>query len=166
MKKTNKLAIGAFIIGVIASLGFLAAQNPAYAAKPSNDVQISSTSDASVSNFAVTVVDNDIRVQFNYELANGATSAVIDAVLNQAFSMGQTTITGSGFYDQTVTGLPDGNYAVFLFISGNPDFLTADPGPSNQPSIIRISAEGRKFGMGDRMMRDFRQYFHAQQRLF
>jgi hypothetical protein len=162
----NKIALGVIVAGIVTSLTLLAAQNLAYAAKPQDGIPVTSTADASVTRFAVAAAGNDITVQFNYDLENGARSAVIDAVLNQQQSMGQLTIYEPGTYIATERNLPDGNYAVYLFISGNPDYLTGDPGPSNQPYIVTLPAGSKKFGMGDRMMRDFRQYFHAQQKLF
>ena len=166
MKQKNKIALGIIVAGIFTSVGLMAAQNFAYASKPSNDVPIVSTAEAAVSNVLVTAENNDITVQFDYDLANGASSAVIDAVLNQQQSLGQVFVTGPGMYIATERGLPDGNYGVYLFISGNPDYLTGDPGPSNQPMIVTLPAGSNTFGMGDQIMRDFRQYFHAQQRLF
>ena len=166
MKQKNKIALGIIVAGIITSVGLLAAQNFAYAAQPSNEVPIASTAQAAVSNVLVTAENNDITVQFNYDLANGASSAVIDAVLNQQRSLGQVEVTGPGMYIATERGLPDGNYGVYLFISGNPDYLTGTPGPSNQPLIVTLPAGTKKFGMGEQMMRDFRQYFHSQKFLF
>ena len=165
MKRINKLAIGVLFAGILTATGLLTAENTV-SARPQEGVLVSATSHAKVTDVVVSTVDNDVRVQFNYEVANGAASADIDATLNEQRSIGFKTITGPGRYDETITNVPDGNYGLYLYISGNPNYLVADPGPSNQPLVITLPAGTKKYGMGDQMMRWFRQYFHAEQKLF
>lgn len=131
-----------------------------------SEVPVSATSEAKVTNVVVSAVDNEIRVQFDYELANGATSATVDAALQTGFSFQPLTITGSGKYDALISDLPDGNYSIFIVISGNPDFLIGNVEPSSQPMVITLPASAPDISNGDQYVRDMRKIYHQQKHYF
>lgn len=131
-----------------------------------SEVPLVSTAQARTTNVIVSASDNTIRVEFDYALANGATSAVVDASLQNQQSFGVTEITGPGHYDQTLTDLPDGNYSVFIVISGNPPFLLGDSGPSSQPMVISLPSTTPPISNGDQFVRDMRKIYHKQNQQF
>jgi len=168
INKPTIMIFGAFIAGVaIAVVCTVTVINNTYATSQfGNNVPITSAAEADVSNVTVEVSSgNSIRVQFDYALANGATSATVDAALNDQLSFGATTVTGSGHYDQTVTNIADGKYYIALVISGNPDYVLGDPGPSNQPLVITLP--DTTFGSnGGHNIYHIERYFHKQKQSF
>lgn len=101
------------------------APSAAFAATPIN-VPVTASSQVSVTNIVVTTSSTSVRVQFDYALVNGATTATVDAALNDTMSIGQTVITGSGHYDVTQSNVASGTYTVYIISSGNDDFLVPD----------------------------------------
>lgn len=118
MKKLLKRITGplAFALALVLSPA------TAFAATPIN-VPLSPTAQASANNVIVTVTGSDVRVQFDYDLVNGATTATVDAALNGKQSFGPVTVTGPGHYDATLSLVTNGTYTIYIFITGNPDFL-------------------------------------------
>jgi len=119
LSKISKLLIA--LVSVITVF----APSAAFAATPIN-VPLTAASQASVNNIVVTTSSNSVRVQFDYALVNGATTATVDAALNDTMSIGQTVITGAGHYDVTQTNVASGTYTVYIISSGNDDFLVPD----------------------------------------
>ncbi|TAL14023.1 hypothetical protein EPN95_04335 [Patescibacteria group bacterium] len=177
-KTSSKLSIRKKIISkpttiilaalTLVTIGFcaFAVINKSYATSPfGSDVPITSTAEAEVSNVIVEAsAGNTIRVQFDYNLANGAVYAVVDAALLGQRSFGQTEVTGPGHYDQTITGAADGTYYIAIMISGNPTYVLGDPGPANQPLIITLPITNKSNG-GRNIWRT-EQYFHMQKQYF
>ena len=131
-----------------------------------NGVPITATAGADVSNITVeTSANNTIRVQFDYVLASNATQATVDIALNDQLSFGPTTITGLGHYDQTVSNLADSKYKLAMIISGNPDYILGDPGPSNQPLVITFPDALSKSNGGNNIMH-VEKLFHKQKQYF
>jgi len=156
----------AAVIAITVSAFALIGTTYATGASKNNDVPITSTAQASVSNVSIDVSDNNtIRVQFDYALANGATQATVDIALGDNFSLGQVTVTGSGHYDQTTGSLPDGTYFVAILISGNPDYVLGDPGPSNQPLTITLPDTAAKLHGGHDVF-NIEKFFHKQKQDF
>jgi|GEM_PF-1572837 len=156
----------AAVIAITVSAFALIGTTYATGAPKNNDVPITSTAQASVSNVSIDVSDNNtIRAQFDYALANNATQATVDMALGDNFSLGQVTVTGSGHYDQTTNALPDGTYFVAIIISGNPDYVLGDPGPSNQPLTITLPDTAAKSHGGHNVF-NIEKFFHKQKQYF
>ena len=165
MGKSTKILVAALVVLSI-GVGTFAMINNSYASGSfGNEVPITSTAEAQVSNVTVeTSANNTVRVQFDYDLANGAPYAVVDAALLNQQSFGQTNVTGPGRYDQTINGIADGKYYITIIISGNPSYVLGDPGPSNQPLIITLPPTGNS--RGGRNIWHIEKYFHTQKQYF
>lgn len=160
-----RLVTGMAIVAVLAVSAF-AVLKTAYAATYNhNEVLITDAAEARVWDVIVETEGNTIRIQFDYDLANGATQATVDAALYDQRSFGSTTVTGPGHYDATLTEIPDGSYFISIVISGNPVYFLADPGPSNQPLIISIP-DSKKSQNGTPTVRYIKHYYHQQQQDF
>jgi len=141
--------------------------SPQYAAAvvPKSEIQYLSSAEATVENVVVTTEGNSIRVEFDYNLRGQATSAYVDAALNNQRSFLPILIDGPGHYNQVITDLPAGDYAIYIVISGNPNTLLGEEGPSNQPLIITFSPAGdvEKNSATEKLIR---KSFHKQHQFF
>ena len=117
------------------------APSAAFAVTPIN-VPLTASSQASANNIVVTSSGTSVRVQFDYALVNGATTATVDAALNDNFSLGQTVITGSGHFDVTISNLANATYTVYIISSGNDDYLVPKSAGSTQPLQVVIGSSG------------------------
>jgi len=159
--------ISSIVVAVMVAGGaFVLTTSSSASAQQYSEVPLTSTAQASVTNVIVSASGNDIRVEFDYALANGASSATVDASFQNQMSFGPVVLTGSGHYDQILTGLPDGNYSIFIIISGNPPFLLGDSGPSSQPMVISLPSTTPPISNGDVFVRDMRKIYHKQNQLF
>lgn len=160
MKVIAKAGIGVVIVGgLVAIIGIFASVQ----AKPASEtVPVTASSKVSVGEVIVSLIGNDIRVRFDYDLVNGATTGEVDAVLKQRQSFGPVVVTGPGHYDKTIQNLPDGDYSIFIFSSGNPDYLIGDNGPSNKPLVVTLPEGERPENMGTQFLRDTRRTFRLQ----
>ncbi len=166
ISKPSKVIIGAFTVLAIAVCTVAIISKSYATGQPTNDVPITSTAQAEVSNVVVDAsANNTIRVQFDYVLANGFSSATVDAAPSSQQSFGQTQVTGQGHYDQTLTGLADGKYYITIIISGNPDYLVGDPGPANQPLVITLPTTASN-NNGGRNIWHIEKFFHKQKKYF
>lgn len=163
MSRQLKIVVlaAALFLGGVTSAALI---NRVYADSPKNDVPLAETAQARIWNVSLELEPGTIRVQFDYDLANGATTAVVDAALVGAMSFNQNTVTGPGHYDEKVTGLPDGTYYVALIISGSPDYILGDSGPSNQPFAVTFPDGTLK--PNNPSVKQIRKFYHSQQQLF
>lgn len=166
VSKPTMIVLAALTLVTISVCAFAVINNSYATGVISNAVPITSTAGADVSNVTVeTLANNSIRVQFDYVLANSATQATVDVALNDQLSFGPTTVTGPGHYDQTVSNLANGKYFLAMMISGNPDYILGDPGPSNQPLVINFPATNNKSNGGNNLM-NIEKFFHKQKQYF
>lgn len=167
LTKVHKRIVGLFVgvaaitIGVIAIVNTTSVQG----VKETDSVPLVSTAQASVTNVQVGTVGNTVNVQFDYDLANGAESATVDAALSSQRSFNPVIVTGPGHYNETLTDTPDGTYYIAIVISGNPDYVLGDPSPANKPLFITLP-ETEKTSNGDPFVRTIRKFFHHQQKDF
>ncbi len=152
------VAVVAITIGVITIVNTTSVQG----VKESNSVPLVSTAQASVSNVQVATLGNTVNVQFDYDLANGAESAYVDAALAGQRSFNTAIVNGPGHYDETLTEVADGTYYIAIIISGNPDYLLGDSGPANKLLTITLP-ETQKTENGDPFVRTIRKFFHHTQ---
>lgn len=162
----TKIVLIAFAVVAIGVSAFTIINTSYATGKPSDAVPVVSTAAADVSNVTVqTSVNNTIRVQFDYVLANGATQGMVDIALNDQLSFGPVAVTGPGHYDQTLSNLANGKYFLAMVISGNPDYILGDPGPSNQPLVIEFPAANNNSNGGNNLM-NIEKFFHKQKQYF
>jgi hypothetical protein len=136
------------VMGLLTVLagGFIA--QPVGAVAQTFQVQYSNTAQATVQNITVEPDGNSINVQFDYDLRGTATSATVDAALNDQQSFGVTNVTGPGHFNQTLTDLPNGTDTIWIIISGNPDYELAVTGcgSSNQPFTVTLPSAATTTG--------------------
>ncbi len=134
---TLRRTVGTLVIGAFVSIIATLFGSQATFAATTVDVPLTPTAQASAKNVLVTVTGTDIRVQFDYDLANGAPSATVDIALNDRQSFGIVSVTGPGRYDQTITNVLPGSYSLFAVISGMvPDYPLKDPATGQQQVIV------------------------------
>jgi hypothetical protein len=93
-------------------------------AASSVNVPVTASSQVAVTNITETTTSTSIRVQFDYALVNGATTALVDAAYNDQRSFGQVTVTGAGHFDETLSGITvNSSTQTYIVSTGNPDFL-------------------------------------------
>jgi len=155
------LAVMAITIGVVAVVNATLAQ----AARKSDSVPLTSTAQASASAIRVATLGNTINVQFDYDLVNGAESAIVTAALSSQRAFDPVIVTGPGRYNETLTDVADGTYYISLVLSGNPHYALGDPGPANKVLFITIP-DTQKTKSGDPFVREIRKFFHHQQKNF
>jgi hypothetical protein len=166
ISKPTMIVLAALTLVTIGVCAFAVINNSYATGTFGNDVPITSTAGADVSNVTVSILaNNSIRAQFDYVLANSATQATVDIALNDQLSFGPATVTGPGHYDQTISNLADGKYYLAMIISGNPDYILGDPGPSNQPLVINFPATNNQSNGGNNLM-NIEKFFHKQGQYF
>ena len=148
MRLNIRGVIGALVVTVGLVAGLVAVTTPSASAAaapcpPQNtstpqNVPVTASSQAKVTNIVVTATRNDIRVQFDYALVNGATTATVDASLQTQQSFGPVAISGPGHFDETLTGVNNGSYSISIISTGNPDYEVVNT--TGQPLVITLPA--------------------------
>jgi hypothetical protein len=120
MKQSLRNLVGGTITLLFVALFGVTA---AHAATVPVNEPVTAASQVAITNITAAVSGNSVRVQFDYALVNGATTAVVDAALNDQFSFGQVTVTGPGHFDETLSNLNSNTYTLYVISTGNNDYL-------------------------------------------
>ncbi|CAN5300921.1 hypothetical protein BH10BAC4_BH10BAC4_12560 [soil metagenome] len=166
MKMHTKI-VTVFVAAVVVTIAAIGIANTTAVegAKDSTSIPLTASAQASVSDVSVTTIGNTINVQFDYDLANGATTATVDAALSSRRSFNSVNVTGPGHYYETLTDVADGTYYIGIAITGNPQYVLGDAGPANKTMFITIP-DTQKTKNGDPFIRHIRKFFHSQSKDF
>ncbi len=135
---TAGLLTGLVVITTPAATAAAVAPCPTQGTTAPQNVPVTASSQVQVTNVVVTATGNDIRVQFDYALVNGATTATVDASLQTQQSFGPVVVSGPGHFDETLTGVSNGSYSIFIVSTGNPDYEVVNT--TSQPLVITLPA--------------------------
>jgi len=127
----------------------------------SNNVPLTSVAESSASNISVATQGNTINVQFDYDLVNGAQSAIVSAALSAQRAFDPVIVTGPGRYSETLTNVKDGTYYITIVLSGNPQYALGDPDKPKKVLFVTIP-DSQKTKNGDPFVRDIRKFFRQQ----